>query len=107
MIRISYDWDRDFDEQWDEMIASKKAKDMTICSWQKHLQKQERWVSHLPQVHPEWIPLYGSGTSDPLTSKELTSISAVAFSLFGDQTGCFFSFRWAIAMTLVPLERKA
>ena len=91
MLRIFYQWNRDFDEQWDEMIALKKSKDMVLCSWRLHLQKQAKWASHLPQVSPDWIPLYGNGTNNPLGSTDMMNITAVAFSLFGDKSGCFFS----------------
>ena len=91
MLRISYSWQRDFDEQWNEMIALKKSKDMVLCSWRQHLQKQQKWVSHLPQVSPDWIPLYGNGSDNPLASTEIKNIGAVAFSLFADKSGCFFS----------------
>ena len=90
ILRISFDWNRDFDEQWDEMIALKNSKDMVLCSWKSHLQKQAKWASHLPQVSPDFLPLYGNNC--PLETAEVTfPISAVAFSLRADKKGCFFS----------------
>ena len=93
MLRISYYWNRDFDEQWNEMIALKKSRDMVICSWRHHLQKQKLWASHLPQVCSDFLILYGSGMENtyPLETAEVTSITAVAFSLTADQSGCFFT----------------
>lgn len=61
MLRISHYWNRDFDE-WNEMIALKKSRDLVICSWRQHLQKQELWATNLPQLCSEFLPLYGSGT---------------------------------------------
>ena len=90
MLRISYYWNRDFDEQWDEMIALKKSKDMVLCNWRNHLRKQAKWASHLPQLSADFLPLYGNNR--PLETSEVTfPISAVAFSLFADKHGCFFS----------------
>ena len=93
LLRISYYWDRDFDEQWDEMIKLKKSRDLVICSWRRHLQKQELWATNLPQLSSDFLPLYGSGMENayPLESAEVTSISAVAFSLSADQSDCFFT----------------
>ena len=93
LLRISYYWDRDFDEQWDEMIKLKKSRDLVICSWRQHLQKQELWATNLPQLCSEFLPLYGSGMDNayPLESAQVTSLSAVAFSLSADQSDCFFT----------------
>ena len=93
MLRISYYWNQDFDEQWNEMIALKKSRDLAICSWRCHLEKQELWASHLPHLCSDFLPLYGSGMENtyPLETAEVTSISAVAFSLSADQSDCFFT----------------
>eukprot|EP00438_Fugacium_kawagutii_P008241 Skav226260 [mRNA] locus=scaffold2708:148774:149469:- [translate_table: standard] len=88
ILRISFYWSRDFDEQWDEMIALKKSRDMVMCSWSQHLQKQRRWASHLPQLCPEFLPIYGD--SKPLRSVQVRQVAAVAFTLRADRGGCFF-----------------
>ena len=90
ILRISFYWERDFDEQWDEMITLKKSKGMVMSTWRQHLETQERWASHLPQTCPEVLPVYGS--TEPLKTSEVASISAVAFSLQADRSGCFFTF---------------
>ena len=90
ILRISFYWDRDFDEQWDEMMTLKRSKDTVVSTWHQHLQAQERWATHLPQTCPELLPVYGN--TEPLKTSEVTSISAVAFSLQADRSGCLFTF---------------
>ena len=90
ILRISFYWERDFDEQWDEMVTLKRSKGMVMSTWRQHLETQERWASHLPQTCPELLPIYGH--AEPFKTSEVTSISAVAFSLQADRSGCFFTF---------------
>ena len=103
MLRISYYWNRDFDEQRNEIIALKKSRDLAICSLRNHLQKQNLWASHLPQVCSDFLILYGSGMENtyPLETAEVTSISAVAFSLSADQSGRFFTITAAPGESMV------
>ena len=103
MLRISHYWNPDFDE-WNEMIALKKSRDLVIC-WRCHLKKQELWASHLPHLCSAFLPLYGSGMNTyPLETAEVTSISAVAFSLSADQSDCFTIYPAAPAGRVAPNE---
>ena len=94
MLRISHYWNPDFDEQWNEMIALKKSRDLVICCWRLPPSRNRSFgQANLPHLCSAFLPLYGSGMENayPLESAQVTSISDVAFSLRADKSDCFFT----------------